>query len=458
MQVLSNFFAPYHQFLRGAAYNIQQSLEGLAWRSSFSTDAETGNTALSSAWDIDVAVNEIYLFVVVYAALLCPLVFAAGYIIGRKKGLWIIAALLVFPGLLSVTGLFPVLNYEPDLYVIGSGILGSWRGIVPLLMLGVITGWSLIIILCDTFNLADKFRQYYDHLWYLAALLTAVFFVMETQVNYQSRVLEQNNQLSRQTSLYFLDQIKRYDEYCHISGVENLLSCKWASRIQQRLNDYASQDSRGYYNFGPKSSRDFYDLYQYGISDQVIAQIRREIHIYNEKQCPIVQLNAYIYRHAPASGRCQMPPASYCTGLPEPPVWHVQNSNLQNNNALASECLIPTLVMQRRQQEKLVFEIAEQQKAKYYRWMFYIFFSLIVGGKIANSTTKAIELDKRDKNQQQRIIPVLKEIYRFFAMLMVKGSHFLCKIIVYLFVKVKAVFAYSMFQWHKRKRDRGKKN
>ena len=84
------------------------------------------------------------------------------------------------PGVFNVFGLFPDVNYIPHTSVLrGTGVLGSPWGLLPLLILSLLTGWSLVIILVDIIGLGEKFRHYYDHLWYAMAVLAGLFFVAE---------------------------------------------------------------------------------------------------------------------------------------------------------------------------------------------------------------------------------------------------------------------------------------
>ena len=43
--------------------------------------------------------------------------------------------------------------------------------------MGMLTGWSVIVILSDWLDFKDKFRHYYDHFWYALAILTCLFLL-----------------------------------------------------------------------------------------------------------------------------------------------------------------------------------------------------------------------------------------------------------------------------------------
>jgi hypothetical protein len=76
----------------------------------------------------------------------------------------------------------------------------------------------------------------------------------------------------------------------------------------------------------------------------------------------------------------------YCTAFADPLDGKMDQENIVRTTALASECIIPTLVRLREQQQKLLALTIEDKRSKHYRWLYYGFFSLVVGGKIATST------------------------------------------------------------------------
>lgn len=78
--------------------------------------------------------------------------------------------------------------------------------------------------------------------------------------------------------------------------------------------------------------------------------------------------------------------------------------------ALASECIIPTLVASKAKQEDLTAAIESKQKERYQRWWLFIALAAVVGGKVANSTTKVANLDKRAPPDRRRLIrPLLRD-------------------------------------------------
>jgi hypothetical protein len=174
---LVRFFEPYLGFLAGAAYNIQQTHEGLNPNPVMLYASVTGSNIEQGPPSLFEGVLLPFAALLLYSLLLGGLIVIAAYILGRRRGSFIALLLLVFPGVASTFGLWPYINYLPDSLVLrGTGMLGSASGMFALVFMGLLTGWSVVVILSDLRGFKDKFRHYYDHLWYAMAILTCLFF------------------------------------------------------------------------------------------------------------------------------------------------------------------------------------------------------------------------------------------------------------------------------------------
>ena len=111
------------------------------------------------------------------------------------------------------------------------------------------------------------------------------------------------------------------------------------------------------------------------------------------------------------STTCQRPPSSFCTAFPEPLDGHIDDKVLTQTVAIVSECIIPSLVASRARQEKLQAAVEDKARTKHFRWLFFILFSLVVGGKVANATSRAIELDKRPEQEKRRLLKLLRPVW-----------------------------------------------
>lgn len=412
MSILVYFFDPYMRFLLGAAYNIQQTLEGFRISSSsFIVRDSTGSIVQSYLSPLEAAMFP-FGILLLYSLILVVLVTVTSFILARKKGIVMALLILASPGVASTLRLWPSINYLPDSFEIdGTGILGSAWGVFPLLMIGLLTGWSLIIILSDTFDLKDKFRYYYDHLWYSTAVLAGTFFVSDSGTYETSRELQQANQSARQASLYFLQQVKAYDLHCKIAQFTATASCVWASDVQQILNDYATRNERVFPTGGLKSSAEIYNPLRREFSPKRILKIRSELKAYNDLRCPMKEIGHGIRQFSRSSATCQRPPAIFCTSFPDPLNGRVDKENIGRTVAIASECIVPSLVASRAKQERLGSVVAENSRKKHYRWLFFILFSVVVGGKVANATSRAMEFDKRPERERRRSVRLLKSLW-----------------------------------------------
>jgi hypothetical protein len=298
----THFFVPYVQFLLGAAYNIAQTLEGLR---------PTSLTIVVGGADSRIELGYFVPFemlcgiLLLYSFLLVGLIVVAAYVLGRWRGVFTALLLLALPGVASIFGFWPNINYSPETIVIGGyGTLGSPWGMFPLVLMGLLTGWSVVVILSDMLGFKDNFRHYYDHFWCAMAILTDIFFVTDSNIADVVRELQQTHQESREASAYLLQQVMTYDLQCQQSRrgrrrsdprslpSMGTISCAWASEVQGLLSDYATIQARLFPTFGPKSSSDIYSPLGRELSPQQILTLRHELQAYNNSRCPVKVLGA----------------------------------------------------------------------------------------------------------------------------------------------------------------------
>ena len=88
----------------------------------------------------------------------------------------------------------------------------------------------------------------------------------------------------------------------------------------------------------------------------------------------------------------------------------MDQEHIVRTSALASECIIPTLVRLRNEQQKLLALNIADKRSKHYRWLYYIFLSLVVGGKIATSTMKLFAMGARSRTEIRRTVNMCKDV------------------------------------------------
>lgn len=438
---MEQFFLPYLRFMYGAAYNVQQILEGIGvLSSSFLTFDNYGNIN-GSYWSPSEAATLPLIFIFLYLPIMLTFLFSASYTIGKKKGVGYLVLILILPGILSYFEYWPNFNYLPGSYDIGgNGELGSVLGFLPLVVFGILTGWSIVILIYDNFNLNDKFRHIFDHFWYTSAVIAGAFFIIDSGVNKNVNELKEENSRGRQASSYLLNQVKIYDSHCSSTGSKETLSCRWASDVQQYLTEYTVYDEKLFYSLGPKSTQDIYDPIWKKLNRSQILILREQISSYNNKLCPFKQNEDGSVALSRSSGVCQRVPAVFCRSYPEEHDKIVNKNIALHTVALASECIAPTIVLSRRKQESLVAKVKQDTYEKYLRWIYFVLFSFIIGGKLANSTTKLFGFDNRPKKERLRILRVIYSI----STTLVKALKYIFELLLHAILSIsKSIYSMS---------------
>jgi hypothetical protein len=433
--MLLTFFHPYVLLIYGASWNIQQSLEGMGVRSSSFVEYDRGGHVMSSYWSPGQALLPIMGLLAVLAIALSLSVALAGYVLRRKTGGALAIFLMCLPGILNLMSLWPAMPLMPDTFVIsGNGILGSGWGMAPLLGMGVLAGWSGLILLSDLLGLGENFGHVYDHVWCLSGLIAAIFFVADSQVGEHSRYLQENVRTVQQASNYLSRQVAVYDQWCSATQRQSTVSCRWAANVQQKLLDYSTQGAQLFHEFGPKSAADVYSIYGRNTAPMEINTIRSEVLAYNAAICPVTPFGPSI-RQLTISARCLTTPAAYCTAFPDPLNGTVNKGIIGEPAALASECIVPALVALRAGQDELLAKVGQDHNARHHRWIYYLLFSVVVGGKVATSTVKLSAMHRRTAEESRRSLYLAR---RFWSSLL--------RLARYLFLAAKRCFAWSWIQ------------
>lgn len=420
--MINNFLAPYIQMFYGSAYSIQQSLEGYGVSSSNFLEFDSGGRLVGAYWSPAQAVLTPFMMLTAYVVLcLIPFVLSAGYILCRRWGALLSLFFLMLPGLMNMLGWWPDVTFVPKEFVIGgSGVIGEVAGYLPLLIIGLISGWSITIIIYDSFFLSDKFRNLYDHLWYCSAIVVGISFVADSEANRHKEVLIEENKISSQASDYLARQLSDYHEYCNEEGKVSLISCGWAFDVQQLLVDYTYFDQALYSVLGPKSTLELYFPFSRSGTLEDAMKIRKEIKEFNDLMCPVRQLIGATKLQSKSSTICETVPARFCSSFPEPPEGFVDKHIASQTVAIASECIIPALVRSREIQEALGIKVENESRNQHLRWLYFLVFSLIAGGKIANASTKLFSMDVRPPEERIRLLDLFRRVFRY---LFVAGSY-----------------------------------
>ncbi|KUM52206.1 hypothetical protein [Rheinheimera sp. EpRS3] len=405
------FLKPYFEILFAAAWSLQQILEGLGLRSSSFTEVNEHQHIVASYWSPGQATIELLGMMLAPFAILCSLFVFAGYILGGLKGTLLTILILLLPGLLSLLSVWPELAVVPTDYVVGGGgKLSTITGFIVIVALALTCGWSLNIISSDYFRLGEKYRNIFDHFWYLLAISSGIFFVVESSdKQYESEIAYQES-IVNSSSIFLIDQLDRYylDADCKKEGLVNE-TCSWSQRVKEKLYDYTLRDLGSYYTrSGPDSIEDFF-----GGNNGLTSIIRREIAQYNAKKCPIEDLGGGSKSFRNVDSSCIRTPSELCREYPPELDGAIEKNLMITPLALATECVLPNLIQGKKRLQTLEEKAAKQGGNPYVKWMIFVLLSFLVGVKISNTTVKLVNSTEHD-NSPPRTHQILNFLRRLF--------------------------------------------
>lgn len=415
-ELFIKWFEPYYRFLRGGAYSLEQSFDGLHWMSTNFLVRDDAGEIVGSYWSPDEALAIPFALLLISVLFLLPVLLAAFYTLHKARGMIFGLIVLIAPGVLNIFGFFPDVNYIPRRYVLdGTGTLGQATGFIPVLILAMLWGWALIILVYDSFNLGERFRQLYDHLWFPTALAAAVFFVADSDSNTTLESVKDHGEVVRAQAGFLLAQVERYDAYCQSNGTPEKVSCKWASDVYHDLYSLKYTSPELFKIFGPKSSTEMYSLRGMNLSAQDVISLRKQISDYNREVCPIKSLGRGARRMAKESSVCQMTPSEFCTAFPDDNKGAFEESSPLDSVALSTECVVPSLVQARKSVEQMLRESDEIKEGKHYRLFYFVIIAFVLGGKVANSSTKLTGHDALDLPERRRVVKLFPKFFRWIT-------------------------------------------
>jgi hypothetical protein len=172
--------------------------------------------------------------------------------------------------------------------------------------------------------------------------------------------------------------------------------------VQGRLSEYAHEGDHFFFEFGPTKSA---EVYAADVRSDVVdaPAVRQELVAYNDLECPVTSLGVGFSRFSPVSARCEAPPEEYCAAFPEPLGSDDMRSFVMRPVAIANECIVPTLIQQRRVQSGLRGQVDMATSGRHVRWMFFIFLSVLAGGKVANASMRLKEAAEKSRKDRQGV-------------------------------------------------------
>jgi hypothetical protein len=391
--VLLRFLHPYLLMQLGITYSLQQALEGLGInKTQFEPWRDGNGSIVGSMLNVDATLALPLLAVLTFSLVWFALVMMALRALWGRRAVGLGLLLLLTPGLLSMAGVWPEVQWLPRTYVIGSGYVGSPWGMLLLQVSAMTTGWALTVLITCRLRLDDRFRHGYDQFWYALAISAGLFFVLDLNANGQRDDLRQSAATSRAASTYLLDQVRRLDEACQSGAIKLQLACEWARSSQWQLDGYAHYGEKLYWQLGPEQEWRIYTWSDRVHDDKTVDALRQELHQYNLHECPVTDLGGGVTQSSRISRICQIPPAEFCTSFPSRKLAGVDPVEAAARTvAIANECIVPTLFRLKTEQASLATSVDDNARARHLRTMFFLFVSLVAGGKVANASVRMTE-------------------------------------------------------------------
>lgn len=239
----------------------------------------------------------------------------------------------------------------------------------------------------------------------MLGLIAAIFFIADSQMAQHDADFRATGNDIQRASGYLLKQIETFIFRCSQNAPDRLASCSWAQHVHPILLRSAFEDPKLFVDLGPDSSAALYgsDLY-HAATPEEMDQIRHEIAAYNQRLCPVQDLGRGYKQLSVASPQCEETPAQFCTAFPDALSGKVPETLMGVPVALASECVIPTLIRFRRMAVRLANEVGRDHRNRNYRWMYFLGFSILLGGKLAGTTAKLASFDSRSAGETRRAL------------------------------------------------------
>jgi len=313
-----------------------------------------------------------------------------------------ITLLLVWlsPGLLQITGLVDF-NYigTPTLYVSGD-INENVIGNLINSFLAVIFAWSLAILIMHILKLGQKSKVIYDHFWYISGLSALVFFILDYNTSRNQEMLEQTHKEVLEVIKVIETDLIEVEKYCTINSFKTEFKsiCTWIKPAKYYINSLTFHNK-----ITPFSQNEIVSL------NALSKKIKKNVDE-SKVQNEIIKLNQL----------CGKKANKFCKEIPfemnMDPRLQKNEVSIFQKYIIRINPVMPYLSAKWKQYNHYK-KINEQDKLmKYYKWIFFMCFAMIIGVKIAFST--------------REIYPVINNtIYRKNLMRLLKSPWYLYKFI-----------------------------
>ena len=350
-----DFITPYLLFCGSSVYSLIQNMESMGWVSFWKVTLIDPHSTFALFFSV-------YVLALPIIALLNIL---ASFTLNKKLGILSII-LWLLPGLLSVFGIVITSAEIPDAYHINSGSMyvGETRSTLGNVFIAFLLGWSFITLLIHAFKIKSKFKECFDHIWYITGLAGAVIFVVDSNTAfYKAELQDSENNINKIFSIA-APQLRYAQSVCvndwdslNQQGISGEF-CQWIKKVG--LNYFWISE-------GSSSMRQFREVDE--LRNLVPKNRLEDIRRFNKYICS-------------SQGKPEK-----CSRLSIEIGRFSENYNWPHDQyALAIEPLNEALLVYWKMSTNTYSKLDEVKNTPNSKWFFYMILGFIVGGKVANSS------------------------------------------------------------------------
>ncbi|TWD43888.1 hypothetical protein [Pantoea sp. SJZ147] len=367
MLLLMKFLHPYLLFCNLAAWGLAQNIEGLGLFSYINDfPMRVGNQVIyplnfDPTHGVNVLCGALF-FILIPVSLLN---IRAGFYLNRRAG-WISLCIWVIPGVISLLGYVPDFhNFGPDKFEYGAGFTGSWPSAAANLIIFLIAGWSTIMLFGALWT-RDKFKNVYDHFWYVLGLIAALYFVVDSGLPSYKEDLSESSDRITSIMQFYRNGEQNLEALCKDPAVVNRTPdlCSLTSEMK-----WGFQDSL----FSKEIIRARADLPDWVKSVASNPSLKKQIDTFNVIACSSGQIR----------GNCQVIPFEMSLG----------EDGYRNSVAFLPPPYAQALQRLHKSMQKADEHVQEIEKGHNARYFVFLLLAFTAGGKLANASRSMVKND-----------------------------------------------------------------
>ncbi len=289
-----------------------------------------------------------------------------------KKLTFILIVLWLLPGILQITDIIDFKIVDPVIFYVGGAINQNVKGNLINAFLVVLLVWSIAILIIHIFKLEKKSKAAFDHIWYLFGLSALIFFILDHNNHENKEALIQTDKELVQAIRYIKSDLSNIEPYCNDKYFQKNFGniCIWVKPAKSYINDIEFRK-----NIITLSEKD-----KLPALNEILNLGSKKIDR-NKLKSEIEHLN----------NLCTDNSNEICREVPY--AMNRDKEVLNNNISVFSQryilrlnALMPFIAEKWKNYYELKKKDEEEQLLKYYRWLFLMFLSALIGIKLAFTT------------------------------------------------------------------------